>query len=178
MTRYEFKKQMKEQSFDWLGRNARRTLLVFLVGAAILAGINNLKERYLTDKVSTGIQTIEDKKQQLKKIIMKEDYPTANYIIRPDGRRKRITADLKQEILEMERELKANKHASNANFYLPKANARTPDKFETYIVKYGDTLSEIAEDKGVLIGEIMYYNSQITNPNKIYANQELKIPKD
>ncbi len=38
--------------------------------------------------------------EKLKKIIMKEDYPTANYIIRPDGRRKRITADLKQEILD------------------------------------------------------------------------------
>jgi len=38
--------------------------------------------------------------EKLKKIIQKEEYPTANYIIRPDGRRKRITADLKQEILD------------------------------------------------------------------------------
>ncbi|MEK6935293.1 MAG: DNA-directed RNA polymerase subunit A' [Nanoarchaeota archaeon] len=38
--------------------------------------------------------------EKLKKIILKETYPTANYIIRPDGRRKRITPDLKQEILE------------------------------------------------------------------------------
>ena len=38
--------------------------------------------------------------EKLKKIIIKEDYPTANYIIRPDGRRKRITSDLKQEILD------------------------------------------------------------------------------
>ncbi|MDD5192174.1 MAG: DNA-directed RNA polymerase subunit A' [Candidatus Nanoarchaeia archaeon] len=38
--------------------------------------------------------------EKLKKIIMKEDYPTANYIIRPDGRRKRISPDLKQEILD------------------------------------------------------------------------------
>jgi len=37
---------------------------------------------------------------KLKKIIMNEEYPTANYIIRPDGRRKKITADLKQEILD------------------------------------------------------------------------------
>ncbi len=37
---------------------------------------------------------------KLKKIIMNEKYPTANYIIRPDGRRKRITKDLKQEILD------------------------------------------------------------------------------
>jgi DNA-directed RNA polymerase subunit A' len=38
--------------------------------------------------------------EKLKKIILNEDYPTANYVIRPDGRRKRITSELKQEILE------------------------------------------------------------------------------
>ena len=37
---------------------------------------------------------------KMKKIILNENYPTANYIIRPDGRRKRITKDLKKEILE------------------------------------------------------------------------------
>jgi DNA-directed RNA polymerase subunit A' len=38
--------------------------------------------------------------EKLKKTILNENYPTANYIIRPDGRRKRITSELKQEILE------------------------------------------------------------------------------
>jgi DNA-directed RNA polymerase subunit A' len=38
--------------------------------------------------------------EKLKKIILNETYPTANYIIRPDGRRKRVTPDLKKEILE------------------------------------------------------------------------------
>ena len=38
--------------------------------------------------------------EKLKKTIMSEHYPTANYIIRPDGRRKRITSELKKEILE------------------------------------------------------------------------------
>jgi len=37
---------------------------------------------------------------KLKKIISNEKYPTANYIIRPDLRRKKITDDLKKEILE------------------------------------------------------------------------------
>ena len=37
---------------------------------------------------------------KLKKIIMNEEYPTANYVIRPDGRRKRITDELRQEILD------------------------------------------------------------------------------
>ncbi|MFH1359078.1 MAG: DNA-directed RNA polymerase subunit A' [archaeon] len=38
--------------------------------------------------------------EKLKKIIKNESYPNANYIVRPDGRRKRITDDLKPEILE------------------------------------------------------------------------------
>ncbi|MBT4166124.1 DNA-directed RNA polymerase subunit A' [archaeon] len=38
--------------------------------------------------------------EKLKKIILSEGYPTANYVIRPDGRRKRITSELKEEILE------------------------------------------------------------------------------
>jgi len=38
--------------------------------------------------------------EKLKNIIVRDEYPTANYIIRPDGRRKRITKELKQEILD------------------------------------------------------------------------------
>ncbi len=38
--------------------------------------------------------------EKLKSVIKHDRYPTANYITRPDGRRKRITSDLKNEILE------------------------------------------------------------------------------
>jgi len=38
--------------------------------------------------------------EYLKKLIEKNTYPSANYIIRPDGKRKRITDDLRQEIIE------------------------------------------------------------------------------
>jgi len=38
--------------------------------------------------------------EKLKKVILNEHYPTANYVIRPDGRRKKITLELKKEILE------------------------------------------------------------------------------
>ena len=38
--------------------------------------------------------------KKLKETIKNKGYPTANYIIRPDGRRKKITEDLKEEILE------------------------------------------------------------------------------
>jgi len=123
---------MKEESFDWLGKRARRTIAGLLVGAVVLSfGVNGIRS-YLSNRSSRNYTNIEVSSSDVK-----------------------IRAPTKQVQPEFE----------------------TPE-FETYIVKYGDTLSEIAEDKGVLIGEIMYYNSQITNPNKIYANQELKIPKD
>lgn len=37
--------------------------------------------------------------EHLKKLIFSEKYPSANYIIRPDGRRKKITPELKEEII-------------------------------------------------------------------------------
>ncbi len=36
----------------------------------------------------------------LKKLILSEKYPGANYVVRPDGKRKRITPELKEEIIE------------------------------------------------------------------------------
>ncbi|MBU3913254.1 MAG: hypothetical protein KKB21_02600 [Nanoarchaeota archaeon] len=38
--------------------------------------------------------------EDMKKLVLSEEYPGANYIIRPDGKRKRITPELKQEIIE------------------------------------------------------------------------------
>ncbi len=38
--------------------------------------------------------------EKLKQIILNENYPSANYVIRPDGKRKKISQELKQEILE------------------------------------------------------------------------------
>ena len=38
--------------------------------------------------------------EKLRKLISSEGYPGANYIIRPDGRRKKISLELKQEIIE------------------------------------------------------------------------------
>src|SRR3989339_1710892 len=38
--------------------------------------------------------------EYLRKLIMSDKYPSANYIIRPDGRRKKITPELKKEIIE------------------------------------------------------------------------------
>jgi len=38
--------------------------------------------------------------EKLKKLILSKEYPGANYIIRPDGKRKKITDELKEEIIE------------------------------------------------------------------------------
>lgn len=36
----------------------------------------------------------------LKKLILAKDYPGANYVVRPDGKKKRITEELRQELLD------------------------------------------------------------------------------
>jgi DNA-directed RNA polymerase subunit A' len=48
--------------------------------------------------VAERVNTINMKR--MKKLIMKEEYPAANYIVRPDGKRKRITEELKEELKE------------------------------------------------------------------------------
>ncbi len=37
---------------------------------------------------------------KMKKLVLSKQYPGANYVIRPDGKRKRITEDLREEIVE------------------------------------------------------------------------------
>jgi len=46
----------------------------------------------------------------------------------------------------------------------------------SYQIRPGDTLSAIAAQYGVSIADIMALNPQITDPNRIYAGQTLKLP--
>lgn len=46
----------------------------------------------------------------------------------------------------------------------------------TYRVVWGDTLTSIAGRFGTTISTILQANPQITNPNRIYAGQDLEIP--
>lgn len=56
--------------------------------------------------------------------------------------------------------------------------APTPQKqYETYLIKYGDTLSGIAKKFGTTIDKIMKANPYIKNKNRIYAGRSLQIPK-
>ena len=50
-------------------------------------------------------------------------------------------------------------------------------QYETYTIKYGDTLSAIAKKFGTTVEKIMAANPYITNKNKIYAGKNLQIPK-
>lgn len=47
----------------------------------------------------------------------------------------------------------------------------------TYTIKYGDTLSQIAKNNGTTVAELASLNG-ISNPNKIYAGQTLKLTAD
>ncbi|MDD5699896.1 MAG: DNA-directed RNA polymerase subunit A' [Candidatus Nanoarchaeia archaeon] len=63
--------------------------------------INEIGVPYEIAKVITVAETVNDINiENLKKLIMKgEEYPGANYVIRPDGKRKKITTELKEEII-------------------------------------------------------------------------------
>ncbi len=63
--------------------------------------INEIGIPYEVAEVITVKEEVTSKNiESIKKLILSEVYPRANYIIRPDGKRKRISVDLKSEIIE------------------------------------------------------------------------------
>ncbi|MEX0933062.1 MAG: DNA-directed RNA polymerase subunit A' [Candidatus Pacearchaeota archaeon] len=64
--------------------------------------INEVGVPYEIAKIVTVAETVNDlNMDKLKDIINQgENYPGANYVIRPDGKRKKISEDLKEEIIE------------------------------------------------------------------------------
>lgn len=73
---------------------------------------------------------------------------------------------------------KLNSQASKPVSQPTPAPAPTPQqKYETYTIKYGDTLSEIAQRYGTTVQKLLDANPYITNKNKIYAGKTLQIPK-
>ena len=54
-------------------------------------------------------------------------------------------------------------------------NAEEPKNEEWYVVKKGDTLSKIVRAKGTSLTQILQLNPAITNPNKIYVGQKIRI---
>ncbi|MBU0893957.1 MAG: DNA-directed RNA polymerase subunit A' [Nanoarchaeota archaeon] len=83
--------------------------------------INEVGIPYEIAKVVTVAETVNDLNiEKLKKLIQKaEVYPGANYIIRPDGKRKKITADLKEEIVaEISPGYKVERHLQDGDIVL------------------------------------------------------------
>ncbi|MFY9223123.1 MAG: TIGR02594 family protein [Blastocatellia bacterium] len=56
------------------------------------------------------------------------------------------------------------------------SNNSTNSSSNTYTVKKGDTLSEIAKDAGVSLSSVIKSNPQIKNPNLIYPGQQINMP--
>ena len=71
-------------------------------------------------KIVTVSETVTDLNiELLKKLVMTDSYPGANYIIRPDGKRKKITPDLKEEIIsEIEVGYKVERHLQDGDIVL------------------------------------------------------------
>ncbi len=84
-------------------------------------GINEVGIPYEIAKVVTVAESVTDLNiHKLKKLIEKsEEYPGANYIIRPDGKRKKITPDLKEEIIsELAPGYKVERHLQDGDVVL------------------------------------------------------------
>ena len=84
-------------------------------------GINEVGIPYEIAKVVTVAESVTDLNiEKLKKLIEKaEEYPGANYVIRPDGKRKKITPDLKEEIInELTPGYKVERHLQDGDIVL------------------------------------------------------------
>ena len=72
---------------------------------------------------------------------------------------------------------KLNSQASKPVSQPQQTTTAPKQQYETYTIKYGDTLSEIAQRYGTTVQKLLDANPYITNKNKIYAGKTLKIPK-
>jgi DNA-directed RNA polymerase subunit A' len=84
-------------------------------------GINEVGIPYEIAVVVTFCETVNDLNiERLKKLIeMGEKYPGANYVIRPDGKRKKITPELKEEIIaELTVGYKVERHLQDGDIVL------------------------------------------------------------
>lgn len=103
------------------------------------------------------------------------------FVKRMDKERKE--KDVKRVKAATEANSKLNQKAKEDDVKRVKAATEThrklkeSEKPETYKIKKGDTLSQIAKDKGVRVSELMKKNPQITDKNKIYAGRSLKLNK-
>ncbi len=83
--------------------------------------LNEVGIPYEIAKVVTVSETVNDMNlEKLKKLVGRaEVYPGANYIIRPDGKRKKISMDLKEEIIsELSPGYKVERHLQNGDIVL------------------------------------------------------------
>ena len=72
-------------------------------------------------RIVTVAETVNDLNiEKLKKLVQKgEEYPGANYVIRPDGKRKKVTPELKEEIIsELVPGYKVERHLENGDIVL------------------------------------------------------------
>ncbi|MBD3247063.1 DNA-directed RNA polymerase subunit A' [Candidatus Pacearchaeota archaeon] len=84
-------------------------------------GINEVGVPYEIATVVTSAETVNDLNiNKLKELIKKgSEYPGANYVIRPDGKRKKITEELKEEIIEeLEPGYKVERHLQDGDVVL------------------------------------------------------------
>ena len=59
----------------------------------------------------------------------------------------------------------------------PAQDTSVPQTPSHYVIRSGDTISEIARDHGISPAQLLAANSDITDPNRIYVGQVLLLPE-
>ena len=73
--------------------------------------------------------------------------------------------------------VEANPQIPDPDLILPGQRLRIPGiERERYLIRPGDTLSAIAQARGIPLAGLIRMNPQITNPNLIYPGQRLWLP--
>ena len=117
----------------------------------------------LKDKREKEKKAIERQKEKLKRLLKRES---------PKASIKTVKDKIKKDTANLGKNLDADR----ARISKQLEDIPPTRKAESYKIKSGDTLSQIARSRGITVEQIMAANPTITNKNKIFAGDTIKIP--
>lgn len=84
---------------------------------------------------------------------------------------------LKNDLAELRKSTATTSTSTTPNTSKTTTSNNKTQQYETYTIKYGETLSGIAQKFGTTVDKLMKANPYIKDKNKIYAGNKLQIPK-
>ena len=115
--------------------------------------------------------------------MVKEDKAKGKKKVLDRRKKEKAASFFKTFIADTKKKLKNKGKAEASTNVAPKKDKKkevkkdtVPMKASSVKVKSGNTLSQIAKDKGITLKALLAANPQITNPNMIKVGQTIKIP--